>query len=170
MAIAGKDWLMNEQARRAIVSYTTCQKAERAVDHLSDQGFPVERVIGQDVRPVEQVTGRVGGGGAALHGAASGALSGALLGWIFGLPNWLDPVVSALLLALYGLVFGALVGGLQMYAAQRGRRDFASVIFMQPSRYDGVADESVRLPSGTGTSTRSGAWTSSRPPSGLTVT
>ncbi|MFI6566094.1 general stress protein [Streptomyces sp. NPDC050534] len=173
---------MNEQARRAIASYSTYQKAERAVDHLSDQVFPVERVIGQDVRLVEQVTGRMGRGGAALHGAASAALSGALLGWIFGLPNWLAPVVSALLLALYGPVFGALVGallGLQVYAAQRGRRDFASVSFMQPGRYDvvaddAVADEAVRLlaelPSGTGTSTRSGAWTSSRPRSGPAVT
>ncbi|MGW1901236.1 general stress protein, partial [Streptomyces hirsutus] len=31
---------MNEQARRTIASYTTYQEAERAVDHLSDQGFP----------------------------------------------------------------------------------------------------------------------------------
>ncbi|MGW9499110.1 general stress protein [Streptomyces prasinus] len=166
---------MNEQARRTIASYTTYQEAERAVDHLSDQGFPVERVaiIGQDVRLVEQVTGRMGHGEAALHGAASGAL----IGWIFGLLNWLDPVVSGLLLALYGLVFGALVGalfGLLVYAAQRGRRDFASVSFMQPSRYNIVVDEAVQLlaelPSGTGTGTSSGAWKSSRPRSGPAVT
>jgi len=174
---------MNEQARRAIASYPTYQEAERAVDHLSDQGFPVERVaiVGQDVRLVEQVTGRMGPGGAALRGAANGALPGALIGWIFGLLNWLDPVVSGLLLALYGLVFGALVGalfGLLVHAAQGGRRDFASVSFMQPSRYDvvaddAVADEAVRLlaelPSGTGTS--SGAWKGSRSPrSGPAVT
>ena len=174
---------MNEQVRRTIASYTTYQEAERAVDHLSDQGFPVERVaiIGQDVRLVEQVTGRMGYGGAALHGAASGALPGALIGWVFGLLNWLDPVVSGLLLALYGLVFGALVGalfGLLVHAAQRGRRDFASVSFMQPGRYDAVsddavADEAVRLaelPSGTGAGTSSGAWKSSRPRSGPAVT
>ncbi|MFF5492520.1 general stress protein [Streptomyces aquilus] len=175
---------MNEQARRTIASYTTYQEAERAVDHLSDRGFPVERVaiIGQDVRLVEQVTGRMGPGGAALHGAASGALAGALIGWIFGLLNWLDPVVSGLLLALYGLVFGALVGallGLVGHAAQRGRRDFASVSYMQPSQYDVVADEAVageavrllaELPSGTGTSTGSGAWKSGRPRSGPAVT
>ncbi|HEY5836845.1 glycine zipper family protein [Streptomyces sp.] len=139
-------------------------------------------IIGQDVRLVEQVTGRMGHGGAALHGAAGGALPGALIGWIFGLLNWLDPVVSRLLLALYGLVFGALVGallGLQVYVAQRGRRDFASVSFMPPSRYevvadDAVADEAVRLlaelPSGTGTSTSSGTWKSSRPRRGPAVT
>ncbi|GAA1175917.1 hypothetical protein GCM10009654_36340 [Streptomyces hebeiensis] len=32
---------MNERARGAIASYPTCQKAERAVGHLPDQGFPV---------------------------------------------------------------------------------------------------------------------------------
>ena len=101
-----------------------------------------------------------------------------MIGWIFGPLNWLDPVVSELLLALYGLVFGALVGallGLLVHAAQRGRRDTARVSFMQPSRYDGdvVADEAVQplaeLPSGTGTSTSSGAWQSSRPRSGPAV-
>ncbi|MCX4647518.1 hypothetical protein [Streptomyces sp. NBC_01446] len=45
---------------------------------------------------------------------------------------------------------------------------------MQPSRYDVVADEVVRLlaelPSGTGTSTSSGAWKSRRPRTGPAVT
>ncbi|WP_326762587.1 YtxH domain-containing protein [Streptomyces phaeochromogenes] len=163
---------MNEQARRTIASYTACHEAERAVDHLSDQGFPVERaaIVGQEVRLVEQVTGRMGHGGAALHGTATGALPGALIGWIFGLLNWLDPVVSELRLALYGLVFGVLIGallGLLVHAPQRGRRDFASVRFMQPCRYDAVADEAVRLlaelPGGTGADTSSGAWKSSHP-------
>ncbi|WP_406154862.1 hypothetical protein OG806_01815 [Streptomyces sp. NBC_00882] len=73
---------MNEQARGTTASYTTYQEAERAVDHLSDQGVLVERVaiVGQDVRLVEQVTGRMERGGAALQGAASGALPGALIG------------------------------------------------------------------------------------------
>ncbi|MEU4617013.1 general stress protein [Streptomyces umbrinus] len=168
---------MNEQARRTIASYTTCQEAARAVDHPSDQGFPVERVaiIGQDVRLVEQVTGHMGQARAAPHGAASGAL----IGWTFGL---LDPVVSGLRPALYGLAFGALVGallGMPVYAAQHGRRNFASVSFIQPSRNDVVADDAIaeeavqlltELPSRTGTSTSSGAWKSSRPQGGPAVT
>ncbi|MFF3736603.1 general stress protein [Streptomyces sp. NPDC002566] len=139
---------MTEQARRTVASYATYQEAERAVDHLADQGFPVQKVaiIGQDVRLVEQVIGRMGYGQAALQGAANGALPGVLVGWIFGLLNWLNPVVSGLLLALYGLIFGAVVGALVallVHAAQGGRRDFASVRSMVPGRYDVVADEDV---------------------------
>ncbi|WP_073762398.1 general stress protein [Streptomyces sp. CB02923] len=139
---------MTEQPHRAVASCKTYEEAERVVDHLSDQGFPVERVaiIGQDVRMVEQVTGRMDYGRAALHGAASGALPGVLIGWLFGLVNWLDPVVSALLLAVYGLIFGAIVGalfGVLLHALQGGRRDFASLSSLQPSRYEVVADEAV---------------------------
>ncbi|GHB39145.1 hypothetical protein GCM10010347_05770 [Streptomyces cirratus] len=139
---------MGEQSRRTVVSYPSYQEAERAVDHLSDQGFPVERVaiIGQDLQLVEQVIGRMGYGEAALHGAASGALPGALIGWIFGLLNWLDPVISSLVLALYGLIFGAIVGallGLLLYAARGHQRDFTSVRSLQPTRYDVTADEEV---------------------------
>ncbi|MCX4825244.1 glycine zipper family protein [Streptomyces sp. NBC_01142] len=139
---------MDERNRRTIASYATYAEAERAVDYLSDQGFPVERVtiIGHDLRIVERVVGRLNYGKAALSGAASGALPGVLIGWLFGLFNWLDPVVSALLLALYGLIFGAVVGallGLLMYAMQRGRRDFASVSAMQPGRYEVVTDTEV---------------------------
>jgi hypothetical protein len=94
--IGRKGWAMTEQNGRPVASYKTYWEAERAVDHLSDHGFPVEGVaiIGEDVRLVEQVIGRVDYGRAALHGAASGALPGVLIGWLFGLVNWLDPVVS----------------------------------------------------------------------------
>ncbi|HET9677172.1 MAG TPA: general stress protein [Solirubrobacterales bacterium] len=72
--------------RRAVASYATYAEAERAVDHLSDQKFPVERVsiVARDLKVVEQVTGRRGYLEAALHGLTSGALIGALIGWLFG--------------------------------------------------------------------------------------
>src|SRR6476659_8731649 len=101
-----------EPARRVIASYDNYAEAEAAVDYLADRRFPVERIaiVGRDVRLVEQVTGRVTVLTAALNGAAAGALPGALIGWLFGLFDWIDPLKSSLLLALYGLVFGALVG------------------------------------------------------------
>jgi hypothetical protein len=134
--------------RVPIASYDGYSEAERAVDHLSDQGFPVQRtaIIGRDVQLVEQVIGRVGLGSAMLRGAGSGALAGLLIGWLFGLFNWFVPVLATLMLALYGLVFGAVIGaifGLVVHALQRGGRDFASVRAMVPTRYEVVADAEV---------------------------
>ena len=137
-----------EPARRTIASYGTYAEAEAAVEYLADRGFPVERIaiVGRDVELVEQVTGRLTYPTAAAHGAAAGALPGALIGWIFGLLDWVDPLTTGLLLAIYGLIFGAVVGGLlnmAVYAMQRGRRDFASTRAMQPSRYELLADAEV---------------------------
>src|SRR5690349_5432601 len=134
--------------RRAVAAYQTYGEAERAVDHLSDRGFPVQRVaiVGEDVRLVEQVVGRLNYGRAALTGAGSGALAGALVGWIFGLLDWVRPLITSLALAAYGLVMGAVVGAvfsMLTYALQRGRRDFASVRGLVPSRYEVKADSEV---------------------------
>ncbi|QYN19054.1 general stress protein [Amycolatopsis sp. DSM 110486] len=134
--------------RRPIGAYETYSEAERAVDYLSDNGFPVQRVaiIGSDVKLVEQVVGRLNYGGAALRGAGSGAVTGLLIGWLFGTFNWFTPLLAAFTLAVYGLLFGAVIGaifGLVIHALQRGRRDFASVRVMTPTRYEVVADEAV---------------------------
>src|SRR5687767_10252404 len=73
--------------RRTVATYSTYAEAERAVDWLSDQGFPVQRVaiVGTGLRTVEQVAGRVTTGRAALVGAAQGAMIGALFALLFGL-------------------------------------------------------------------------------------
>jgi hypothetical protein len=142
-------------ARRTIASFERYEDAERAVDRLSDLGFPVERVaiIGQDLQTVEQVTGKMDYPRAAWRGALSGAVPGALIGWIFGLFNWVNPLITAVLLALYGAIIGAVIGaiiGVIIYALQRGQRDFASVTVMRPQRFevvvdDEMADEAARL-------------------------
>jgi hypothetical protein len=144
--------------QRTIAAYERYSEAERAVDYLSDNKFPVERVaiIGSDVRMVEQVVGRLNYGGAALRGAGSGAVVGLLLAWFFGLFSWIAPLLAWLTLVVYGLVFGAIVGalvGLIFHALQGGRRDFASVRVMAPSRYEvvvdaEVADEAARMLAG----------------------
>jgi hypothetical protein len=104
----------NEPARQVIATFDNYADAERAVDYLSDQRVEVNRVaiVGRELEYVEQILGRMNYGTAALRGAGSGALVGALIGWIFGLFNWIEPLISALVLAGYGLVFGAIVGAL----------------------------------------------------------
>jgi hypothetical protein len=135
----------HEPARQVIATFDNYADAERAVDYLSEQRFEVDRlsIVGRELEYVEQVLGRMDYGTAALRGAASGAVVGALIGWIFGLFNWVEPLISALVLAGYGLVFGAIVGalfGLVVYALQRHQRDFQSVSGLRPRYYDVVAD------------------------------
>ncbi|MFJ5534001.1 general stress protein [Streptomyces sp. NPDC093261] len=165
---------MNQQARRIIVSHPSRQKVECAVGPPSEQGFSVDRVavIGQDLRPVEQVIARRGYGRAAQHGAAGGVLPGVLIGRIFGLPDCVNPVVSGLLPALSGrrrLVRAA------ASCSAGGRRNSASVRSERAGRYDVVADEEaadepprpLAGPLGSvGARTQSGAWRSGRSYSG----
>jgi hypothetical protein len=134
--------------RRTVASFSDYGSAERAVDYLSDHGFPVERtaIIARDLKLVEQVTGRVGYLEAALRGLLSGAMAGFLIGWLFTLFNWFDPVVARGWLIVHGLWFGALLGAITAliaHALTRGRRDFASIQAVTADRYEVVADEDV---------------------------
>jgi hypothetical protein len=137
------------RARRTVVTYNTYGAAERAVDHLADNGFPVERVsiVGRDLRLVEHVVGRLTTARAVLEGALSGAIVGALIGWLFTVFDWTDPLVARGWLILDGLWFGALVGALFALLARlltRGQRDFSSAgPAMQAEHYDVVVDEEV---------------------------
>lgn len=141
--------------RRTVATYTAYRDAQRAVDYLSDQRFPVEHVaiVAEGLRFEEQVTGRLGWGRALVNGALGGASTGILIGFIFGLFSLVTPLVSALTLALYGLVFGAIVGaifGLLFYSFSGGQRDFTSVGNIRAQRYDvvvagDVAAEAERL-------------------------
>jgi len=132
----------------AIGSYRNYTDAERAVDYLSDHGFPVERVaiVGRGLTTYEQVTGRLTTGRAAGNSALSGAIIGALFGWLFGLFDWINPLIAGVLLALYGLVFGAILGavlGALAHALTRGRRDFSSIPGLRADSYDVLVDMDV---------------------------
>jgi hypothetical protein len=138
----------SDGSRRTVASFGDYQSAERAVDYLSDHGFPVDRtaIVARDLKLIEQVTGRVGYPEATLRGLLSGAVAGILIGWLFAIFDWFDPVVARGWLIVDGFWFGALVGaiaGLIAHALTRGRRDFTSVGGVLADRYEVVADEEV---------------------------
>jgi len=118
--------------------YDDYAQAQKVVDHLSDNQFPVENclIVGTDLKQVERVTGRLNSGRVAAAGAASGAWIGLLIGLLLGIfagdGDWLATVVGGV---LFGLIFGvvwALIG----YAATRGKRDFSSVQKVVASKYE----------------------------------
>ena len=138
----------SDGSQRTVASFGNYPSAERAVDYLSDHGFPVGRtaIVARDLKLVEQVTGRVGYLEAALRGLLSGAVTGGLIGWLFVIFDWFDPAVARGWLIVDGFWFGALVGGIAgliAHALTRGRRDFASVSGVLADRYEVVADEEV---------------------------
>ena len=92
---------------------------------------------------VEQVTGRLGHGGAVAQGASSGAPVGAVLGFILGLLGLVSPIVSSLGFALWGIITGAIVGGLiglLWHALAGGGRTFSSAVGLQAGRNDVIAE------------------------------
>jgi len=116
-------------------------EAQRAVDALSDAGFPVGsvRIVGRDVTIVEQVTGRMTKARATGLGAASGAWFGLFIGLLMGL----FAVGGFFTLLLVGLVIGAFWGavfGFVGHAATGGRRDFSSVRGLAAGSYDVLTD------------------------------
>ena len=131
-----------------IGSFAEYDDAVAAVDHLAAEGFPVERVaiVGRDLRMVENVTGAATAPQAALRGGGSGALIGALVGWLLGVVGAVDPLVSGVLLALYGVLVGTTLGavaGLAGHFLHLRRHDFSSVGTMRIGRYEVVAHPEV---------------------------
>lgn len=126
-----------------VASYGTYLDAQLAVDHLSDEGFPVQDVaiVGSDLRLVEQVTGRLTRARAMAAGAASGAWFGLFVGLLLGLfatdgslGGWVQVVLAGVAIgAFWGLVLAIF-----SYSATGGRRDFLSRSGVVAERYDVV--------------------------------
>ena len=147
------DAIEASRPRGSIASYSTYTEAEHAVDWLSDRGFAVEHsaIVGRGLRSVEQVTGRMTTGRAALVGAGEGAMIGLLFALLFGL-FFTGPGFAGLVLysVVVGAVFGAPLGAIVQYAKSGGRRDFVSDTRIEADRYDlqvdaHVADEATRV-------------------------
>ncbi len=124
---------------QVVGSYDTYVEAQRAVDFLSDEQFPVQHVsiVGSDLKMVENVLGRLTRGRAAMAGAATGLWFGLFVGVLLSVfadsgTNTFGLILSAL---LYGAVMGA-VFGFVGHALSGGRRDFTSKNKIVASSYD----------------------------------
>lgn len=130
--------------RHVLGSYAHYEQAQAVVDHLSDAGFPVQSltIMGADLRLVEQVTGRLTTGRAAAAGAASLGWLGLLFGLFVGI--FAESGTALLLLAVYGLLSGAVFGaimGLVAHRATGGKRDFSSTRGLAATRYELLVEQ-----------------------------
>src|ERR1700749_1154311 len=130
-------------AWNTVAGFDDYESAQRAVDRLSDDGFPVEKldVVGSDLRLVGRGTGRLTPGRAARAGAASGPWAGLVFGILLGLfTSGHSFLAVAATGAALGVIWGA-VFGYVAHARTRGQRDFSSVRQLVATRYDLIARE-----------------------------
>jgi uncharacterized membrane protein len=125
----------------SVASYPTYAQAQRAMDYLSDNQFPVEKsaIVGSDLSLVEKVLGRMTTQKSALAGAMSGGWFGLFIGLMFGLfsrRNWWEVVFTGLIIgAIWGAIFGAIA-----HAGSRGLRDFVSRSSLAAGSYEVMVD------------------------------
>ncbi len=125
------------QFPQSLAVYDDYEAAQKAVDFLSDNKFPVEQcmIVGTDLKRMERITGRLTTARVAMGGAASGVWLGLFVGLIFTLFTTSAAITTLLSTMLFGAAFGtiwALVG----YGLTRGQRDFSSVTSVVATRYE----------------------------------
>ena len=119
--------------------------AQKAVDTLSDNHFPVENclIVGTDLKQMERVTARLTWGRVSVGGLLSGVWLGLFVGLILSLfsrPS--NPLTLLVLTSLYGALFG-LIWSVVGYAFTRGARDFSSVSQVVATRYEVFCEHKV---------------------------
>lgn len=119
-----------------IGTYDTYPEAQQIVDRLAHAEFDVSQlaIIGNDLKTVERVTGRLSYGRAAAGGAASGAWFGLFAGILLYLISPSGNPVNVLAAILIGAGFGMLFG-VVTYAINRRRRDYTSTSQVIASNY-----------------------------------
>jgi len=114
------------------------EDAQKAVDTLSDEQFPVENclIVGTDLKQLERITGRLTWGRVLIAGALSGVWLGLFVGLIFALFDGQNNVLALVASTMiFGAIFGAVWGAIT-YTATGGHRDFTSVSQVVPSKYE----------------------------------
>lgn len=118
--------------------YDKYEQAQKAVDHLADQKFPVENlaIVGTDLKLVERVTGRKNWGSVIGNSVITGISTGLIIGLILGLFSPQGQFLSIMLVAIPLAIVLNVVFGAIMYALSGGRRDFNSIRSTVPSKYE----------------------------------
>lgn len=125
--------------------YDTYDDAQKVVDYLADQRFPVQNlcIVGTELRSVERVLGRRSWGTVILAGLQNGLTTGIMMALLMSLfvqnVNFVVLIVYALLIGIVvGIIFAALG-----YWASRGKRDFTSVSQTVATKYEVLAEHKV---------------------------
>ena len=127
-------------------TYETYLEAQNVVDRLSKAEFEVKKlaIVGNDLKTVERVTGKLTYGRTAATGAASGAWFGLFFGILLFLFSTTPQIGFVVAAALIGAGFGMLFG-IVTYSLGRRRRDFTSTHQVLASNYQIVIDPELTV-------------------------
>jgi hypothetical protein len=117
-------------------TYDSYADAQKVVDRLVRADFDARAlaIIGNDLKSVERVTGKMSYGRAALTGAATGAWFGLFAGTVLFLFGSSPNVTYAVAVILIGAAFGMLFG-IVSYSVNRRRKDYTSTNQVIASNY-----------------------------------
>ncbi|WP_439592322.1 general stress protein [Microbacterium sp.] len=131
---------------QTVAEFTAYEKAQKAVSTLIAADVPARdiAIVGQGLRSVERVTGRLGYATAARSGAINGVLLGLLFSAILVIGSPSVPIQAFVGVLFVGIALGMLLS-IITYSFVRRRRDFASVTQVVADRYEvTVAASSVQ--------------------------
>ncbi|MCC4906871.1 general stress protein [Microbacterium sp. cx-59] len=125
------------EAGETVASFSQYEKAQKAVSALIAADVPAKEIaiVGQGLRSIERVTGRLGYATAARSGAVNGLVLGVLFAFIFVLGTPTVAIQAFVGVLLVGIAIGMLLSIL-MFSIVRRRRDFASVMQVVADHYD----------------------------------
>ncbi|MFB7251848.1 general stress protein [Microbacterium sp. NPDC056234] len=120
-----------------VASMREYERAQKTVSQLIAGEVPARdiAIVGQGVRTVEKITGRLGYAAAARSGAINGLLIGLLLSAIMVLGTPDAPIQLFVAYLFIGVAIGMLLS-LVTFAIVRRRRDFASVTQLAADHYE----------------------------------
>ncbi len=135
----------HDEVGQTLASFTTYEAAQKAVSSLIAADVPARdiAIVGQNLRSIERITGKLGYATAARQGAINGLLLGLLFSAFFVLGSPSVPISAFVGVLFVGIAIGMLLS-IVTYSFVRRRRDFASVVQVVADHYEvAVADASA---------------------------
>ncbi|MGX5772986.1 general stress protein [Microbacterium trichothecenolyticum] len=130
---------------QTVASFPTYEAAQKAVSSLIAADIPARdiAIVGQGLRSIERITGRLGYASAARSGAVNGLLLGLLFSAILVIGSPSVPIQAFVGVLFVGIAIGMLLS-IVAYSFVRRRRDYASVMQVVADHYEvTVTDNSI---------------------------
>lgn len=126
-----------DELGQTVASFPSYERAQKAVSTLIAADVPARdiAIVGQGLRSVEKVTGRLGYAAAARSGAINGLLLGLLFSAVLVIGSPSVPIQAFVGVLFVGIAIGMLLS-IVTYSFVRRRRDFASVTQVIADSYE----------------------------------